>query len=612
MHSSNTFNADVLPFNLLDEEEYRLLQDNLDIGYYQAGEIIISTGDVPEGLYIILKGCVSELDVQNIEAHHGHTFVHYTNDDYFGAWSALRGSAIHDFVADEETICYILPTKILLDLIYRNPNFGDFFNKNLTLQNELLEQKNDSLNMTEFMLARIDSSCMREAPLLPSGTDLEGATRFMSDNHVDCVLIRRGKRYGMVTRTDLLNAIVLDKLPVTDDVQGIANYRLITVEAGDYLFNALILMTLHQIDRVVVMQGSELHGIIDLADTLSYFSSHSHVVGLRIERATSIEELKAAAGDMGDLIRSLYSQGVKVRFAMDLLAALNKRLMSKLFNLIVPESVLPHVCLVVMGSEGRGEQIVKIDQDNGLIMRDGLDWPECQTILQQYSKELVGLGFPECPGRVMVSNSFWVLPISDWTSRMRGWVAKADSESLLNLSISVDAYPVAGNKALFKTSRNWLLRELKQQQRFLSSFAKVALVFETPLNFLGGIRDRAAGVDVKKGGIFPIVHGVRVLAMQHQVAETNTYKRIEALIKMGVLPQRLGSELMESFSILQWFRLAHHMHQQEQQCSVEDLNNDVSLGHLDRLDKDLLRQSFQVVKDFKKHLSLRYRLGVGL
>ena len=96
MHSSGAFNADVLPFNLLDDDEYTLLQDNLDIGYYEAKEVIISTGDVPEGLYIILKGCVSELDVKSADKRLGHTFVHYTNNDYFGAWSALRGSSIHD------------------------------------------------------------------------------------------------------------------------------------------------------------------------------------------------------------------------------------------------------------------------------------------------------------------------------------------------------------------------------------------------------------------------------------------------------------------------------------------------------------------------------------
>jgi CBS domain-containing protein len=100
--------------------------------------------------------------------------------------------------------------------------------------------------------------------------------------------------------------------------------------------------------------------------------------------------------------------------------------------------------------------------------------------------------------------------------------------------------------------------------------------------------------------------------MQYQVAETNTYRRIEALVKLGVLPQILGNELMESFSLLQWFRLAHHLNQQESGLGPKELNNDLDLSTMDRLDKDLLRQSFQVVKDFKKHLSLRYRLGMGL
>ena len=76
-----------------------------------------------------------------------------------------------------------------------------------------------------------------------------------------------------------------------------------------------------------------------------------------------------------------------------------------------------------------------------------------------------------------------------------------------------------------------------------------------------------------------------------------------------MLPQRLASELMESFSILHWFRLAHHLKQQEPHSSLNELNNYVNLADLDRLEKDLLRQSLQVVKDFKKNLSLRYRLG---
>jgi CBS domain-containing protein len=57
--------------------------------------------------------------------------------------------------------------------------------------------------------------------------------------------------------------------------------------------------------------------------------------------------------------------------------------------------------------------------------------------------------------------------------------------------------------------------------------------------------------------------------------------------------------------------LSHHLQQQEDATDGDllELNNAINLESLDRLEKDLLRQSFQVVKDFKKHLSLRYRLG---
>jgi CBS domain-containing protein len=514
--------------------------------------------------------------------------VHYTAEDYFGAWSAMRGHAIHNFVADEETICYVLPVKVLMDLVYRNGNFGGFFNKNLSLHQSVVTQQNDTLNMTEIMLAKVDSSCMREPLVLEQGVNLQTATRYMREQRVDCCLVKRGQRYGMVTRSDLLNAIVLEHTSPTEVLESIANFRLITVEVEDYLFNALIQMTQYHIGRVVVVQGSALKGIIELTDALSYFSSHSHVVGLRIERAQSIHELQAVSDDMTDLIRSLYFQGVKIRFAMDLLAALNKRLLGKLFNLMVPESVLPHVCLVVMGSEGRGEQILKTDQDNGLIMRDGLHWPECQQVMEQFSRTLINLGFPPCKGRVMVNNPYWVMPLSKWTQRMHNWVQHPNEQTLMN----------------------YLL---------VSAFARPALAFWTPLTLLGSIRGKADGIDIKKGGIFPIVHGIRVMALHHQVSTNNTFRRIEALVAGSNLPRRMGNELIESFAYLNQLRLKQQLQRMEQadvnsmqKISDEYGANLVKLDQMDRLDKDLLRQSLQVVKEFKQHLTLRYRLSVML
>ena len=141
----SSFNMDNMPFSLLDERESNLLRQNLDIGYYQKGEVLLAAGAEPEGVFIILKGRVSESEAveegQSDQQHH--VFVHYTNEDYFGAWSAIRGKAIHNFIAEEETICHILPTKILLDLMSSNNLFADYFQQNLSAKSEIVAHRAD-------------------------------------------------------------------------------------------------------------------------------------------------------------------------------------------------------------------------------------------------------------------------------------------------------------------------------------------------------------------------------------------------------------------------------------------------------------------------------------
>ncbi|HEY5718321.1 MAG TPA: putative nucleotidyltransferase substrate binding domain-containing protein, partial [Motiliproteus sp.] len=554
-----------------------------------------------------LKGRVSESESVDGKDQQEHVFVHYGNEDYFGAWSALKGKAMHNFVAEEETIAHILPTKVLLELVYSNPRFGDYFSRTLAAKTEIHEQQGEEQGMAEFMLAQVDGECMRDPLIVLEGTSIKETTAMMRENHADCVLVRRGSRYGIVTGTDLLNAVVLKTLPLETDVGEIASYRLITVEAGDYLFNALTLMTLQHIERVVVMKNNRLLGIIELTDVLSYFSSHSHVIGLRIQRAQTVEDLSRAAHGLNDLIRSLAAHGVKARFAMNLVSAMNERVMAKLFNLLVPEDVLPHVCLVVMGSEGRGEQIMKTDQDNAVIMRDGLDWPGREQVLQKFTQMLIEFGYPECPGNIMVSNPYWVQYLSDWSQRMNDWASSGRPESMMNLAIAVDAKPVAGNPALFKAGRNWFLRQMHDNEVFFSHFAKAALEFDTPLTFFGSIKKKEQGIDIKKGGVFPIVHGIRTIALQHRVLETNTFKRIDMLIENGVLQRQQGRDLEEALSIFVQIRLQ----QQLARMAEEDFGDSPNLilpDKLDRLDKDLLREALHVVKDFKKHLSMRYHL----
>ncbi|MGB0223786.1 MAG: DUF294 nucleotidyltransferase-like domain-containing protein [Marinobacterium sp.] len=605
----DSFKMGNLPFSLLTESEQEFLRSNLDIGYYQSGEVIIKAGDQSEGVYVVFRGRVAESEPQDEDDEMLHVFMHYENEDYFGGWSAMHGSAIHNFTAEEETICHIFSTEILLELIDSNPGFADYFQQNLAAKSEIVAQQGEGQDMAEFMLATIEEAVVRDPLIVNEGTSIKESTQLMRETKSDSVLVRRGSRIGMVTGTDILNAIVLNDGSVDEDVATIATYRLITCKPDDFLFNALVIMTQQQIERVVVMEGDTLVGVVQLTDVLSYFSSHSHVIGLRLERASTIEDLREAATGLNNLIKALISTGVRIRFTMDLLAAMNKRIIAKLFDLVVPADMQPHVCLIVMGSEGRGEQIMKTDQDNALIFRNGLNWAEKRQTMQRFSETLISFGFPPCPGNIMVSNPEWINSVDDWTQKLQDWSMSSDPEDQMRLAIAVDAKPVAGNVALFKVARNWFLRTMRNNDLFFSHFAKAAVEFDTPLTFFGNLKERGE-LDIKKGGIFPIVHGVRTFALEQRILATNTFERLEALVDAGVMQESVSKDISEALGLFVNIRLRQQIRRAEQaEDGIDPTPNIIELQQLNKMDRELLRDALLVVKSFKKSLTSRFHLS---
>ncbi len=610
---SDTFNVEQVPFSLLNESEKALLFENVERREYKPFDVLITAGEPSQGVFVLLQGRVaeSECSAQPSEqlVQQQTAFMHYEAGEYFGSWSVFNGQAIHNFIAVETTLCHLIPTQTLLDLIDSNPLFADYFQQSLTAKREILAQHADNQDMAEFMLSRIVDSNIREPLIVEEGTSIEDATRLMREQKADCLLAKKGSRYGMVTGTDLLDAVIIQHLSLETDVSQIASYRLITIKPDDYLFSALIIMTQQRIERVVVMDDKRsLIGVVELTDVLSHFSSHSHVIGLRVERAQSVAELRAASFGLADLIKGLISTGVKTRFVMELLAALNSRILSKLFDLIVPKEFHPHVCLIVMGSEGRGEQIMKTDQDNGLIYREGLDWPQMQTVMNTFSETLISFGFPPCPGNIMVSNPEWVNSTKQWAEKLTRWSKSFEGEATMNLAIASDSKPVAGNTALFKVARNSFFRRIQNNEIFFAHFAKASLRFDTPLTFFGRLKD-SAGLDIKKAGVFPIVHGVRSIALENKVADTNTFKRLEVLVERGVLQKELADNLAEALSYFVQVRLQQQIERySDDPAEFYKTPNEINIKALTALERQLLRDALTVVKDFKKYLIHRYHL----
>jgi CBS domain-containing protein len=127
-----------------------------------------------------------------------------------------------------------------------------------------------------------------------------------------------------------------------------------------------------------------------------------------------------------------------------------------------------------MGSEGRGEQILKTDQDNALLLRDGVDLDGVEAVATRFNAALAELGYPPCPGQIMLTNPLWCQPISGFRATLREWVYGADPDGPMRLAIFFDAACVAGDERLLHNARDHLESILVDNDAFLARFASAA------------------------------------------------------------------------------------------------------------------------------------------
>lgn len=603
-------NFSIAPFNLLTVKQQNLLTQHVDIVYFRSGDIILHEGQLTESLFIIIKGVVEERSNDS-----GEVYAHYTNDDLFDVRSQLEQSVKHSYHALEDTLCHLIPRDIFTSIYHDNKDFSAYFNSSLAKRKALLTQANQQQNLAEFVLTKVDDDTIQHCMTVDWNTSLKQVTHLLKENNVDALFVELNQYdprhkanhhqlpIGVITRTDLLHALVLDDHEPNHPVGPIATYPIVHIKKHDYLFNAMTLMTRRHVKRVAVLEEDQLIGMLDMTQVLSLFSTHSHVLTLRIARAQSIDELAIAANSQTQLIETLMNNGIRTRFIMELISTVNEQIIEKAFSLIVPKSLHDHCCLIVMGSEGRGEQILKTDQDNALIIKNGLEWHNVHELMKKLTHTLQQLGYPLCKGNIMVSNPLWVKTEQEWLHYIEQICTEHNGNNMMNLAIFSDAQAIAGNRELLSPLKKSMSNKLKDNELALSLFTRPALQFTVPLTLFGKVKNKKEGIDIKQGGIFPIVHGIRALSLDQGIEKTNTFQRIEELNQRNVLEQSTADNLTEALKLFFKWRLRHQL-----QETKDKQSNYIHLEQLDRTERDLLRHSLHVVKKFKEWLGYHYQI----
>ncbi|MCK6265290.1 DUF294 nucleotidyltransferase-like domain-containing protein [Vibrio sp. ZSDE26] len=602
------FNMQSPPFDRLTEKQQHQLRSSLDVAYYRDNDVILQPERSCQHLHILIKGAVEERSTNDSEI-----FAHYANDDMFDVRALFDGEVRHQYIALEDTLSYLLPKAIFIELYEANGQFAAYFDNNLKKRQVLIDAAQQQQNLAEFILTKVDHSIYHPPMILKPEQPLNEVTQQLKHNGVDSALVRlsnddprliehpNSHPYAIVTRTNMLHAVMLEHCPLDANIGKIATFPVLHIDDGDFLFNAMITMTRNKMKRLMVCDGKEAVGMLDMTQILSAFSTHSHVLTLSIARASSVEELALASNKQRQLVESLLGNGIRTRFIMELISAVNEQIIEKAFELVVPPALHDHCCLIVLGSEGRGEQILKTDQDNALILRDGLEWHYCQSVMNQLTHTLQQLGYPLCPGDVMVNNPKWVKSQQQWKDTVSRWVQSAKPEHVMDLAIMADAHAVAGNEELLKEVSEHLHGLMKNKMLVLQEFTRPALQFSIPLTLFGNVKNNKEGLDIKQGGIFPIVHGIRALSLEYGLDEKNTFDRIEKLQSNRILEPETADNLAEALKLFFKLRLS-------QQLSLHHSSNKIELKQLDRTERDLLRHSLHVVKKFKQFLGFHYQI----
>ena len=371
-------------------------------------------------------------------------------------------------------------------------------------------------------------------------------------------------------------------------------------------------MTRNKVRRLAVRENGSYAGILEDIDLLEMFAGNSQLIPGRIDRARSVADLAVAAKDIQGQVERLHEQGVKIDVIAAMTSDLNRNLLAKLFDLVAPTSVREQGCLMVMGSEGRGEQTVRTDQDNGLLLAKEVPAADLASFRQAFTAALESFGFPPCPGNVMVRNPVWSQPLDSFIKQLKSWILTPGGDNSMNLGIFSDAAPVAGQRDLVAHAKTAFMDMMRGESAHLAHFAHLIDLFASSEigvlgNLMASVGVRSIDIDVKKMGTFPIVHGVRTMSIEKGIHDTSTAVRIKALAAANIIEAPFAQELTSALRLFMELRL-------RSQLKARRLGNlaresIVNMNELSSADRDIFRNATRVVREFRELVRHRYNLG---
>ena len=610
-----------LPFSAMAPADLDFVVENVDIAYYPPGEIILApSAGVPTHCVIVKQGLVQGESADSglaLEAGVGDCFP-------VGALLADRPATL-TYRAVGDTFCLLLPRAKFEQLIAKSAVFLDFCKRRLGSMLDLSRRQLQQSYATEASAERTMATSLGELARKPPltcrpDTSLRDAFERMLAAHVGSIVVveaaPEGERVvGILTRTDLIGRVILPEVALTAPVKEAMSSDALTLDADATAADATLMMAEHSIRHIPIVQRVQgrqrVIGVVSERDLFTLQRLGVRQLSAEIRRAANVGALVAVAADIRRLSHHLVAQGVAASHLTRLISRLNDRLTVRLLALTTKEFGLSvdSFCWLSFGSEGRQEQTIATDQDNGILFVAGACARDrLLELAERANVALAACGFPLCKGNIMARNPQWCLTYAEWEALFTGWIDRGDPNALLNASIFFDIRPLFGNTALATRLRDDVIQRARNNPRFLKQMADNALRNRPPSGglvealFSGG---GSTHVDLKMNGTVPFVDAARIWACAAGLTETNTSERFTRLVELGRLSEPDVRGWISTFEFFQLMRL-REQHRRIDDDSPDPNPNLVELARLSALDRRVINEAFRQARKLQQRLELDF------
>ena len=583
------------PWDAIAPEDLARLAAEFHPRRFAAGERIFAPGEPVEGLHVIRRGEVRVTDEV------GAVLSTLGPRDALGERGLMRdGLAPTEAVAVEETCVLTLPAERFRALALADPAIAAFFARarpRRAAAAAVARAPSLAETRVEALMTPRPATCRPETPIAE-------AARIMRDRRLSSLLVTdEGGLRGILTIRDVSGRVVAAGMDPQAPVAEAMTTDPLTLPPDAIGSDVLHAMMEHGIGHVPIVGRSGLAGIVTQTDLTRFQAeSSAQLVGDAAE-AEDVASLTEVTARIPRLLAQLVGAGLRhevvTRLVTGVADAVTRRLLVLAQERIGPPPV-PYLWLAC-GSQGRREQTGVSDQDNCLILSDALE-PAHDAYFAELARLVCeGLdlcGYVLCPGEMMATNPRWRQPLGVWRRYFAGWIERPDPMAQMLASVMFDLRPIGGDASLHEGLQAETLAAARANSIFVAHMVSNSLHHAPPLSLFGGLATLRRGehrrhIDLKMGGVVPVVDLGRIYALRGELGAVNTRARLEAARAAGVISEAGGRDLIDAYDVIAQTRLEH---QARRIREGERPDNFLPPSALSAFERSHLRDAFVVVR----------------